>query len=105
MEKRCRKTGYDEPLQEFLREGGSNRANYDVSEFYRSDSEGRGGGFLVMEAFLSSTADNPVLPTTQRLHRAVCLMDNFLGIHPSPPPAGVDITEPDVRTACTIRED
>lgn len=31
-------------------------------------------------------------------------MENFLGIHPSPPPADVKIEEPDIRSARTIRE-
>ncbi len=31
-------------------------------------------------------------------------MENFLGIHPAPPPANVKIEEPDVRSARTIKE-
>ena len=31
-------------------------------------------------------------------------MENFLGIHPTPPPSDVEIKEPDVRQAKTIKE-
>ena len=31
-------------------------------------------------------------------------MENFLGIHPTPPPGDVEISEPDVRQARTIKE-
>lgn len=62
---------------------------------------GRRGGFLGMGAFLTLTADTL---STSPIHRAIYVMENLLGIHPSPPPADVDITEPDVRSARTIRE-
>jgi len=63
--------------------------------------DGRRGGFLGMGAFLTLTADTL---STSPIHRAVYVMENFMGIHPSPPPSDVDITEPDVRSASTIRE-
>ncbi len=63
--------------------------------------DGRRGGFLGMGAFLTLTADTL---STSPIHRAVYVMENFMGIHPAPPPADVEITEPDVRTARTIRE-
>ncbi len=61
-------------------------------------TDGRRGGLLGMGAFLTSTADTQ---TTSPIHRAVYVMENFMGIHPSP---DIEITEPDVRTAKTIRE-
>lgn len=64
-------------------------------------ADGRRGGLLGMGAFLSITADSL---STSPIHRAVYVMNNFLGIHPAPPPADVNITEPDTRTAKTIRE-
>ena len=63
--------------------------------------DGRRGGLLGMGAFLTLTADNL---TTSPIHRAIYVMENFLGIHPSPPPADVKIEEPDVRQAKTIKE-
>lgn len=63
--------------------------------------DGRRGGLLGMGAFLTLTADSLA---TSPIHRAVYVMENFLGIHPSPPPADVNIEEPDVRSAKTIRE-
>ena len=38
------------------------------------------------------------------IHRAKYVMENFLGIHPTPPPPDVKIEEPDVRQAKTIKE-
>ena len=63
--------------------------------------DGRRGGLLGMGAFLTSTADSL---GTSPIHRAVYVMENFLGIHPKPPPADVEISEPDVRQAKTIKE-
>lgn len=63
--------------------------------------DGRRGGLLGMGAFLTSTADSL---STSPIHRAVYVMENFMGIHPTPPPADVEITEPDVREAKTIKE-
>lgn len=64
-------------------------------------TDGRRGGLLGMGAFLTLTADSL---GTSPIHRAVYVMENFLGIHPSPPPADVKIEEPDVRSAKTIKE-
>ena len=64
-------------------------------------TDGRRGGFLGMGAFLTLTADTL---STSPIHRAVYVMENFLGIHPAPPPADVEIREPDIRSAKTIRE-
>ncbi len=61
----------------------------------------RRGGLLGMGAFLTVTADSL---GTSPIHRAIYVMENFLGIHPSPPPADVKIEEPDVRSAKTIKE-
>ena len=58
-------------------------------------------GFWVWGHFLTVTADSL---GTSPIHRAVYVMENFLGIHPSPPPADVKIAEPDVRSAKTIKE-
>lgn len=63
--------------------------------------DGRRGGLLGMSAFLTSTADSL---STSPIHRAVYVMENFMGIHPTPPPPNVEITEPDVRQAKTIKE-
>lgn len=62
---------------------------------------GKRGGLLGMGAFLTLTADSL---GTSPIHRAVYVMENFMGIEPTPPPADVKITEPDVRQAKTIRE-
>ncbi len=63
--------------------------------------DGRRGGLLGMGAFLTLTADSL---GTSPIHRAVYVMENLLGIHPNPPPADVEIQEPDVRQAKTIKE-
>lgn len=64
-------------------------------------ANGRRGGLLGMSAFLTVTADSL---GTSPIHRAIYVMENFLGIHPTPPPPDVIIEEPDVRAAKTIRE-
>ncbi len=64
-------------------------------------TDGRRGGFLGMGAFLTLTADTL---STSPIHRAVYVMENFMGIHPAAPPADVEIREPDIRSAKTIRE-
>ncbi|MCM2369722.1 DUF1588 domain-containing protein [Aporhodopirellula aestuarii] len=61
----------------------------------------RRGGLLGMAAFLTLTADTM---GTSPIHRAVYVMENFMGIHPAPPPGDVEIQEPDVRQAKTIKE-
>tara|TARA_R110002049_G_scaffold4601_5_gene32112 strand:- start:161827 stop:164289 length:2463 start_codon:yes stop_codon:yes gene_type:complete len=72
------------------------------SEFRRyTFSDGKRGGLLGMGAFLTVTADSL---GTSPIHRAIYVMENFLGLHPSPPPADVKIEEPDVRSAKTIKE-
>lgn len=63
--------------------------------------DGNRGGLITTGAFLTSTADSLF---TSPIHRAIYVMENFLGIHPTPPPADVEITEPDVRQAKTIKE-
>jgi hypothetical protein len=63
--------------------------------------DGRRGGLLGMGAFLTLTADSL---GTSPIHRAIYVMENLLGIHPNPPPPDVDIQEPDVRQAKTIKE-
>jgi hypothetical protein len=64
-------------------------------------TDGRRGGILGMGAFLTLTADSL---GTSPIHRAIYVMENLMGIHPSPPPPDVEITEPDVRQAKTIKE-
>ncbi|NND99295.1 MAG: DUF1588 domain-containing protein [Pirellulaceae bacterium] len=64
-------------------------------------SDGRRGGLLGMGAFLTLTADSL---GTSPIHRAVYVLENFMGIKPSPPPGDVEIQEPDVRQAKTIKE-
>jgi hypothetical protein len=66
-----------------------------------SFTDGRRGGLLGMGAFLTLTADSL---STSPIHRAVYVMENFLGITPDPPPPNVKIEEPDVRQAKTIKE-
>lgn len=74
----------------------------DDSKFRRHEfTDGRRGGFLGMGAFLTLTADTL---STSPIHRAVYVMENFMGIHPASPPADVEIREPDIRSAKTIRE-
>lgn len=63
--------------------------------------DGRRGGLLGMSAFLTVTADSL---GTSPIHRAIYVMENYLGIHPTPPPPDVEILEPDVRQAKTIKE-
>ena len=88
--------------------------NADLAKVYQVDNvpqdsrfrkhtftDGRRGGLLGMGAFLTLTADSL---STSPIHRAVYVMENFMGIHPSPPPADVKVAEPDVRQAKTIKE-
>ena len=63
--------------------------------------DGRRGGFLGMGAFLTSTADSL---STSPIHRGVYVMEKLMGIHPKPPPPDIQIEEPDVRQAKTIKE-
>ena len=63
--------------------------------------DGRRGGLLGMGAILTLTADSL---STSPIHRAVYVLEKFLGIRPAPPPADVEIAEPDVRQAKTIKE-
>lgn len=63
--------------------------------------DGRRGGLLGMGAILTLTADSL---STSPIHRAVYVLEKFLGIRPAPPPADVEIAEPDVRQATTIKE-
>ncbi|MEO6246796.1 MAG: DUF1592 domain-containing protein [Opitutaceae bacterium] len=63
--------------------------------------DGRRGGLLGMGAFLTLTGDGL---TTSPIHRAIYVMENFLGLHPPAQPQGVKITEPDVRQARTIKQ-
>ena len=72
------------------------------SKFRRHQfKDGRRGGLLGTGAFLTLTADSL---STSPIHRAVYVMETFLDIKPSPPPADVEISEPDIRQARTIRE-
>ncbi len=64
-------------------------------------TDGRRGGLIGTGAFLTVTADSLA---TSPIHRAIYVMENFLDIHPAPPPADVVIEEPDVRSARTIKE-
>ena len=64
-------------------------------------TDGRRGGLLGMGAFLTLTADSL---STSPIHRAVYVLEKFLGVHPPPPPPDVEIAEPDVRQARTIKE-
>ena len=101
------------PLPELLA-GDSSFLNADLARVYgvggvpqdsvfreHTFTDGRRGGLLGTGAFLTLTADSL---GTSPIHRAVYVMENFLGLHPSPPPADVEVTEPDVRQAKTIRE-
>ncbi|PAY21261.1 hypothetical protein CKO51_01395 [Rhodopirellula sp. SM50] len=101
------------PVPEMLA-GDDSFVNADLAKIYELDgvandsifrqhtfTDGRRGGFLGMGAFLTLTADSL---GTSPIHRAVYVMENFMGIEPSPPPADVKIEEPDVRSATTIRE-
>ncbi len=64
-------------------------------------TDGRRGGLLGMGAFLTLTADSL---STSPIHRAVYVLEKFLGTRPAPPPDDVEIAEPDVRQARTIKE-
>ena len=59
------------------------------------------GGLLGMGAFLTLTADSL---STSPIHRAVYVLEKFLGVRPAPPPDDVEIAEPDLRQAKTIKE-
>ena len=78
-------------------EDGAKGSTYEKYVF----RDGRRGGLLGMGAFLTSTADSL---STSPIHRAIYVMENFLGTHPAPPPVDVEIKEPDVRQAKTIKE-
>lgn len=101
------------PLPEFLSADYS-FINADLAKVYEIENvqqdsklrkytftDGRRGGLLGMGAFLTLTADSL---STSPIHRAVYVMENFLGITPDPPPPNVKIEEPDVRQAKTIKE-
>lgn len=101
------------PVPEFLSADYS-FVNADLAKVYQLDdvpqdstfrkytfTDGRRGGLLGMGAFLTVTADSL---STSPIHRAIYVMENFLGIHPTPPPPDVEIAEPDVRQAKTIKE-
>ncbi|MDF1812213.1 MAG: DUF1588 domain-containing protein [Verrucomicrobiales bacterium] len=101
------------PLPEFLSANYS-FINADLAEVYGIENgpkdsrfqkytftDGRRGGLLGMGAFLTVTADTL---STSPIHRAIFVMENFMGIHPTPPPPDVEIKEPDVRQAKTIKE-
>lgn len=101
------------PVPEFLSADYS-FLNADLAKVYEVDNvaqdsklrkytftDGRRGGLLGMGAFLTLTADSL---GTSPIHRAVYVMENLMGIHPSPPPPDVKIEEPDVRQAKTIKE-
>lgn len=101
------------PITEFLSADYS-FVNADLAKVYGLDDvpldstfrkytfkDGRRGGLLGMGAFLTVTADSL---STSPIHRAIYVMENFLGIHPTPPPPDVEIAEPDVREATTIKE-
>lgn len=88
--------------------------NADLAKVYKLDdvprdsrfrkyrfTDGRRGGLAGMGALLTLTADSL---STSPIHRAVYVMENYLGIHPEPPPGDVEIAEPDVRQAKTIKE-
>lgn len=64
-------------------------------------ADGRRGGLPGTGASLTFTAD---CLGTWPIHRAVYVMANLLGIHPSPPRPDVKIEEPDVCQAKTIKE-
>lgn len=63
--------------------------------------DGRRGGLLGMGAFLTLTADSL---GTSPIHRGVYVLENYLGTKPAPPPGDIEIPEPDVRSARTIKE-
>jgi hypothetical protein len=63
--------------------------------------DGKRGGIFGMGALLTLTADTQV---TSPIHRGVWLKENILGSHPAPPPAGLEIEEPDIRNTKTIRQ-
>ena len=101
------------PIPEFLSADYS-FVNADLAQVYGLDdvasdsrfrkytfTDGRRGGLLGMGAFLTVTADSL---STSPIHRAIYVMENLLGIVPTPPPADVQISEPDVRQAKTIKE-
>ena len=101
------------PITEFLSANYS-FINADLAKIYQIDGvppdstlrkhtydDGRRGGLLGMGAFLTLTADSL---STSPIHRAVYVMENFMGIHPAPPPPNVQIEEPDIRQAKTIKE-
>ena len=101
------------PIPEFISADYS-FINADLAQIYQIDevpqdskfrkhtfTDGRRGGLLGMSAFLTATADSLA---TSPIHRAVYVMENFMGIHPTPPPPNLEINEPDVRQAKTIKE-
>lgn len=61
----------------------------------------RRGGLLGQAAVLTASANGV---DTSPVVRGVWILENLLGTHPSPPPDGVDVPEPDARGDLTIRE-
>ena len=61
----------------------------------------RRGGLLGQTAVLAASANGV---DTSPVVRGIWVMENLLGIHPAPPPDGVEVPEPDARGALTVRE-
>ena len=78
-------------------DGVESDSQYRLHEF----QDGRRGGLLGMGAFLTLTADSL---STSPIHRGVYVLEKFLGVHPAPPPGDLEIPEPDVRQAKTVKE-
>lgn len=64
-------------------------------------TDGRRGGVLGMGALLTLTADSL---STSPIHRGMWVQKNLLGTIPPPPPGDVNVVEPDLTSATTIRE-
>lgn len=88
----------NEPLAELY--GISDVRGWDVQRVALRPEHHR-GGFLTMAAVLKATANGT---TTSPVKRGVFVMEQLLGIHPTPPPADIGSIEPSTDGATTIRE-
>ncbi len=72
-------------------------------EFHKTllPADSHRGGVLTMASVMKVTANGT---STSPVMRGAWVLDRILGTPPSPPPAGVEAIEPDIRGATTIRE-
>lgn len=86
---------------ELARHYGISGVSQDVFQKVSLGSDGHRGGLLGHGSILTATSNGV---ETQPVVRGVWVLENLLGIPPSPPPPDVEPIEPDTRGVLTIRE-